>query len=64
MISLNDGLSQTDPVIRLSLLGAAVATIVGYGALKVLLHMVQKGHLYVFAPYCWIVGLLAILFSW
>jgi undecaprenyl-diphosphatase len=63
-LSLKDGLSRTDPAIRLSLLGAAVAAIVGYIALKVLLSMVKKGHLYVFAPYCWLVGILAILFSW
>jgi undecaprenyl-diphosphatase len=63
-LSLKDGLSQTDPAIRLSLLGAAAATLVGYGALKVLLRMVKKGRLYVFAPYCWLVGILVILLSW
>jgi undecaprenyl-diphosphatase len=63
-LSLKDGLSQTDPAIRLSLLGAAAAALVGYGALKVLLSVVKKGHLYVFAPYCWLVGILAIVFSW
>jgi len=64
VLSLKDGLSQTDPVIRLSLLGAAAAAIVGYGALKVLLSIVKKGHLYVFAPYCWLAGILAIVLSW
>lgn len=64
LLSLKDGLSQTDPVIRLSLLGAAAAALIGYGALKVLLRMVKKGHLYVFAPYCWLVGILAIVLSW
>ncbi len=63
-LSLKDGLSQTEPAIRLSLMGAAAAALVGYGALKVLLRMVKKGRLYVFAPYCWLVGILAILFSW
>ena len=63
-LSLKDGLSRTDPAIRLSLLGAAAAALVGYAALKVLLRMVKKGRLYVFAPYCWLVGILAILFSW
>jgi undecaprenyl-diphosphatase len=62
-LSLKDGLSQTDPAIRLSLLGAAAAALVGYAALKVLLRMVKKGRLYVFAPYCWLVGIIAILFS-
>jgi undecaprenyl-diphosphatase len=63
-LSLKDGLSSTDPAIRLSLMGAAAAALVGYGALKVLLRMVKKGRLHVFAPYCWLVGILAILFSW
>jgi undecaprenyl-diphosphatase len=64
LLSLKDGLSQTDPVIRLSLLGAVSAALVGYVALKVLLRMVKTGHLYVFAPYCWLVGILAIVLSW
>ena len=63
-LSLKDGLSQTDPALRLALMGAAAAALVGYGALKVLLGMVKKGRLYVFAPYCWLIGILAILFSW
>jgi undecaprenyl-diphosphatase len=62
-LSLKDGLSQTDPAIRIALLGAAAAALVGYAALKVLLRMVKKGRLYVFAPYCWLVGIIAILFS-
>jgi undecaprenyl-diphosphatase len=63
-LSLKDGLSHADPAIRLSLWGAAAAALVGYGALKVLLSVVKKGRLYMFAPYCWLVGILAILFSW
>ncbi len=64
VLRLKDGLSQVNPAIRLSLLGAAAAALIGYGALKVLLRMVKKGRLYVFAPYCWLIGILAILFSW
>jgi undecaprenyl-diphosphatase len=63
LLSLKAGLSQTDPGIWISLLGAAAAALVGYGALKSLLHLVKKGRLYLFAPYCWLVGILAILFS-
>ena len=63
LLSLKDGFSRTDPIIWMSLLGAVTAAVVGYGALKSLLHMVKKGRLYVFAPYCWLVGILAILFS-
>jgi undecaprenyl-diphosphatase len=63
-LSFKDSLSQTDLAIWLSLLGAAAAALVGYGALKMLLSVVKKGRLYVFAPYCWLVGILAIVFSW
>ena len=63
VLSLKDGLSQTNPVISMSFLGAVMAALVGYGALKSLLHLVKKGRLHVFAPYCWLVGILAILFS-
>ena len=63
LLSLKAGLSQTDPAIRISLLGAVTAAFVGYGALKCLLHVVKKGRLHLFAPYCWLVGILAIVFS-
>lgn len=63
-LSFKDGLSQTDLAIWLSLMGAATAALVGYLALKVLLSVVKKGHLYLFAPYCWLVGILAIVLSW
>ena len=62
-LSLKNGLPQTDPTIQLVLLGTAAAALVGYAALKVLLRMVKTGHLYVFAPYCWLVGILAVLLS-
>ena len=64
LLSLKDSLSETDPVIWLSLWGAAAAALVGYTALKVLLGLVKKGHLHLFAPYCWLVGILAIILSW
>jgi undecaprenyl-diphosphatase len=45
------------------LAGTVVAAIAGYICLKLLIRMVQKGHLYYFSPYCWAVGSAAILFS-
>ena len=63
LVSLKDGLSQPDLAIQISLLGAATAAIVGYAALKSLLHLVKRGRLYLFAPYCWLVGILAIIFG-
>nr|HID57958.1 undecaprenyl-diphosphate phosphatase [Desulfobacterales bacterium] len=45
------------------LAGTIVAAGVGYFALKVLLRMIKRGDLYRFAPYCWLVGVVAILSS-
>jgi len=64
LLSFKEGLSQTDQAIQISLLGAVAAALVGYGALKSLLHVVKKGRLHLFAPYCWMAGILAIVFSW
>ena len=63
LLSIKDSLSQPEPAIQIALLGAATAALVGYGALKSLLHMVKRGRLYLFAPYCWLVGFLAIIFG-
>lgn len=40
--------------------GTVVAAVTGYVALKWLVYMVQKGRLHQFAPYCWVVGILAL----
>lgn len=44
--------------------GTLAAALVGYGALVVLLRIVKKGKLHRFAPYCWAVGVVAILWAW
>jgi undecaprenyl-diphosphatase len=49
--------------VGLILAGSLTAAVVGYVALKILLRMVISGWLYCFAPYCWIVGALALVFS-
>ncbi len=64
LLTLKEGLYQTDLAIQISLLGAVAAALVGYAALKSLLHVVKKGRLHLFAPYCWMTGILAIVFSW
>ena len=43
--------------------GALVAFLVGYFALKLLVYMVQKGSFFVFAPYCWFLGALCLVYS-
>jgi undecaprenyl-diphosphatase len=51
---------------RLSLwplfLGVTSSAIVGFLALRLLMGMVRKGHLSYFAPYCWAVGLIIVIF--
>lgn len=42
------------------LLGAAVACLVGYGALTVFMRLIVRGKFYSFAPYCWVVGILTL----
>lgn len=44
-------------------LGSLAAAVVGYLALVVLLKMVKKGQLHRFAPYCWLVGIMAVVVS-
>ena len=59
-----DGEAFTGRVpVGLMLIGSLSAAVVGYIALKVLLRMVISGWLYRFAPYCWIVGVLALAVS-
>lgn len=43
------------------LVGTVVAAISGYAAIRVLLHMVRTGRLFVFGPYCILVGIAAVL---
>jgi undecaprenyl-diphosphatase len=43
--------------------GFIVSAIVGLFALRILMGMVRKGHLYYFAPYCWAVGCLILFLS-
>jgi len=45
------------------ILGALTAALTGYIALKILIGMVKKGHLYYFAPYCWVLGGMTIILS-
>ena len=45
------------------LLGMFTAGCVGFMALKLLLHIVKTGRLYLFAPYCWLAGGLVLIFG-
>ncbi|MDJ0782663.1 MAG: undecaprenyl-diphosphate phosphatase [Desulfosarcinaceae bacterium] len=55
---------QTTISIEMTLLGTLIAAIVGILALKVLLGLVRRGQLSWFAPYCWALGVLALVVGW
>ena len=64
LLSLKDGLLETDLALQIPLVGAFTAAIVGYAALRALLQVVNIGGLHLFAPYCWLIGIVAIIFGW
>ena len=62
-LSLNSTIIQTDIPVKIILLGTVTAAIVGYIGLKILLRLVKQGHLYYFAPYCWLLGAATLIWS-
>jgi undecaprenyl-diphosphatase len=54
----------SDPMIFFpaTIMGTVSAFAVGYFSLKLLLFIVKKGQLHIFAPYCWIIGWAALNF--
>jgi undecaprenyl-diphosphatase len=61
ILSLKDSLETGGLVLdAATVYGTLAAAVVGYGALIVLLRIVRQGRLYLFAPYCWAVGLIAL----
>ena len=56
LLVLKDAIQQGDIHLPTCLLGGMIALVVGYAALALLVYLVQKGRLYLFAPYCWAVG--------
>ncbi len=63
VLQVADARTEELPPIWPTALGACVAGVVGYVALRVLIGVVKKGDLYRFAFYCWPVGVAAILWS-
>jgi undecaprenyl-diphosphatase len=62
LLQLNAAALQRVGIIPL-LLGFGTAALVGFLALKLLMGLLRKGHLYYFAPYCWALGLLILVWS-
>ncbi len=47
--------------LKVTLFGAFTSCIVGYWALKLLVKIVKHGRIQIFAPYCWAIGVLALI---
>ena len=54
---------QTTIPLGTILAGSAVSALVGWLALVILLRVVDRGQLHRFAPYCWLVGIIALGFG-
>ena len=64
VMGLEANMLQTSSAsVSVLLLGTAMASIVGYVSLVVLMRLVKKGKLSAFAPYCWGIGALAFLYT-
>ena len=63
LLVLQDAVSQGDFNLPVCLTGGISALVVGYAALALLVFLVRKGRLHLFAPYCWIIGGAAIALS-
>jgi undecaprenyl-diphosphatase len=62
-LEMRSALTLSPVSVKMLLLGTAAAAVTGVFALKLLLRFVNQGRLSVFAPYCWAVGLAALMVS-
>ncbi len=61
LLSFKDFISQGISFDFSIIYGTLISFVVGYLALILLLKIVKNGRLYLFAPYCWILGIIAII---
>ena len=61
VLELAKALASGFPPTEALLVGTFMAAAVGYVALKVLMYAVKKGGLHAFAPYCWLIGVVALV---
>ena len=61
ILSLRESFAAGAGIDSVTLWGTLAAFVAGLFALKVLLKIVRQGRIYIFAPYCWAAGLIAIL---
>ncbi|WDP91366.1 MAG: undecaprenyl-diphosphate phosphatase [Desulfobacter sp.] len=63
IISIKDALETGGLIDPAVICGTIVSFIVGLAALKLLLKLVHTGKFHLFAPYCWLAGILALISS-
>ncbi len=61
LLSMKDAFRTGFTMDQATLFGTLASFVTGYGALVLLLSIVKNGRLYRFAPYCWIVGGIALM---
>ena len=61
IVSVKDALESGGLIDPATIYGTIVSFIVGLVALKLLLKLVHTGKFHLFAPYCWLAGILALL---
>lgn len=63
LLGLKDITHMETAALSIVLMGSATAALVGYGALSLLVFIVKQGRLHLFSPYCWILGVIAIILN-
>ena len=61
LLSLMDVSTNSAFPLTVSFIGAFTSCIVGYSALRLLVYIVKQGRLHIFAPYCWLAGVIALM---
>ncbi len=63
ILGLDSSIGHTSISAKVILMGTISAAIIGYISLKLLMHIVKRGKLYYFAPYCWLLGLAVLIWN-
>lgn len=63
ILGFDPSISRTSISAKVIFMGTISAAIIGYISLKILLHIVKRGKLYYFAPYCWLLGFAALIWN-
>lgn len=61
VVSMKDALETGVLIDPATIYGTIVSFVVGLAALKLLIRLVHSGRFHLFAPYCWLVGILVLM---